>query len=67
MKNLFRFSLLALTFMLTLSSCHFFGGTPKAVVIDSNKVDSLTLDTLKRDTSAINKTIKKTDSVQQKH
>ena len=67
MKNLFRFGFLALAFALTLSSCQFFGGSPKAEAVDSNKTDSLTLDTLKQDTSAVNKPIEKTDSVQQKH
>ena len=67
MKNLFRFGCFALAFTLTLSSCQFFGGSPKAAVVDSNKVDSLTLDTLKQDTSAVNKPIEKTDSIQQKH
>ncbi|KQC01237.1 hypothetical protein AQF98_11300 [Pedobacter sp. Hv1] len=67
MKNLFRFSLLAITFILILSSCQFFGNSPKAGVVDSNKVDSLKLDTLKQDTSVANKAIVKPDSITQKH
>lgn len=67
MKNLFKFSLLAITFTLTLSSCQFFGNSPKAALVDSTKIDSLKLDTLKQDTSVVNKAVVKTDSVQQKH
>ena len=67
MKNLFRFGLLSTTFMLTLSSCQFFGNSPKAGLVDSNKTDSLKLDTLKQDSSGVNKAIVKPDSTQQQH
>ena len=62
MKNLIKLGFVALALSVSLSSCDFFKGSASTPATDSLKNDSLTIDSLKQDTSTINKTVIKVDS-----
>lgn len=62
MKNLIKLGSVALALSVSLTSCDFFKGSAETPPTDTIKNDSLTIDSLKKDTTAINKTVLKVDS-----